>query len=360
MSNPTPPPRPPRKRWRDLRASAKAALVLFVVVLTLGCLELLSRVYWTAIKGASPPSQETIWRTFYPEMADSGVDRVAPHHGDATFDVLLLGGSVLHPAYGSVAARLGPALEARLGRKVRVVNLSFLGMTSRDSLLKYARLSDKRFDLVLVYDGINDVHLNNCPPSVFRADYSHATRYAQLYALDAHREAGWFVLPYTAQYIALNLGERWHWNSSPRREFQQYGGDVHTPPCLEANLDALAALAEQRGDRLALLTFAYYLPSDYSDEAFKAKRLDYDRHSCPATMWGEPHNLAHTLELHNEAVRRVAARRGLPLIDQQRLIPDGKRYYNDPCHLTEDGCARWVENVVEGLDLSKRDGRGGR
>ena len=43
--------------------------------------------------------------------------------------------------------------------------------------------------------------------------------------------------------------------------------------------------------------------------------------------------------MHNEAIRRVAARQGLTLIDQRVNMPDGKPFYNDPCHLTEDGCS---------------------
>src|SRR5262249_8392250 len=161
-----------------------------------------------------------------------------------------------------------------------------------------------------------------------------------------------FVLPYTVQYIGQNLIDRWHLSSNPRKELQVYGGDIRTPPAFEANLDAIAATAQQRGDRLGPMTFAYYLPSNYTEGAFRGRPSDYDRHVSRAAMWGEPANVARAIDLHNEAALRVAERRGLPLIDQRAGIPDGKRYFHDPCHLTDAGCARWVENVVEGLDWS--------
>ena len=74
---------------------------------------------------------------------------------------------------------------------------------------------------------------------------------------------------------------------------------------------------------------------------------------CDASTWAEAPNLSRTIDLHNEAARRVAMRHGLTFIDQRANMPDGKRYFNDPCHLTDEGCARWVENVMSGLDLSK-------
>ena len=139
------------------------------------------------------------------------------------------------------------------------------------------------------------------------------------------------------------------------------------------------AAAEQRGDPLVLSTAlpTTCLPTIRMDEAFTAGRLDYARpfrlappapvgadklspaggptspHGCPAATWGEPRNIARTIDLHNEAVRRVAGRHGLQIIDQRANIPDGKQTYYDCCHLTDEGSARWVENVMGALDCSR-------
>ena len=169
----------------------------------------------------------------------------------------------------------------------------------------------------------------------------------------------YFVLPYTAVYLARATMERWGLTDTPRGTSEKYGADIRTPPSFEANLEAIAATAERRGDPLVLCTFAYCLPAGYTDEAFQAGKLDYTPPGCPASTWGEPQNIARTIDLHNEATRRVAGRHGLQLIDQRANMPDGGRYYHDCCHLTEEGSARWVENVMNGLDLSKV-GRGDR
>jgi hypothetical protein len=343
-----------RLRWGQLRVSTKLCFLGLLLLLLAGCAEIVSRIYWSACQGARGAGAGAIRRTFYPEMATSGIDQVASGHADDSFDVLLLGGSVVYPTFGKIGDRLESALQDRLGRKVRVVNLSYPGRTSLDSRLKYEDVADKRWDLVLAYHGINDVYLNNCPPGGFRSNYAHAyRRYGAQYDLLRHPEVGYCELPYTATFLTKSLLERWHLTSAPRKEFQMYGNDIRTPPSFEANLEAIARTAEERGDPLVLSTFAYYLPANYSEEAFRAKGLDYASHSCSAMTWGEPPNLARTLDLHNEASRRVAERHGLTLIDQRANMPDGKRYYNDPCHLTDDGCARWVENVMSELDLLK-------
>src|SRR5262249_5770696 len=159
-----------------------------------------------------------------------------------------------------------------------------------DSRIKYEHFADRRFDLVILYHGINDVHLNNTPPGCFRPDYSHAARYAQQYALRQHPEVGWFALPYTARYLGMRLAQRWHLTAEPEPRYHACGSDIRTPPCLEANFEAIVAEAQRRGDPVVLMTFAYYLPADYTDEAFRQKRLDYAVHASPSRMWGEPHN----------------------------------------------------------------------
>ena len=190
--------RGPRLRWGQLRLSTKLCFLVLILVILTGLLELAARVYWAAVKGTHGTSADAIWRTFYPETAESGIDHVSPHREPDEFKVLLLGGSVLYPKYGTIAAHLRSQLEAKLGRNVRVVNFSYPGRTTLDSRFKYEHFADKRFDLVVVYHGINDVFLNNCPPGTFQSDYSHAyRRFGGPRDLKRHPEVGFFALPYT-------------------------------------------------------------------------------------------------------------------------------------------------------------------
>jgi lysophospholipase L1-like esterase len=356
LSAATPPAaRPRRLRWRDLRRSVKVCVLLFVGLVFAGILELGSRVYWKTVKGVAPVRAEAIFRSFYDELDEQHIDAVAPYHGDDSFDVLILGGSVVHKLFGDIGERIGAGLEQKLGRKVRVVNLANLGHTTRDSLNKYARLKDKRFDLVIVYHGINDVRLNNTPPGAFKADYSHHTRFAQIAAIDRHKELPYLTFPYTAYYLTSSLLDRWHMTNRPRPEFIHYGKDIRTPPCFEANMEMIAAIAKERSDRLALLTYALHVPANYTEAAFKAKQLGY---TTPSNMslesgWGEPANVIKAVDLHIEGTRRVAGRHPeVILIEQAKLMPGDGKYFVDPCHLSKDGCKLFAENVLANLDAA--------
>ncbi len=346
-------PRAPR-RWRDLRRSVKLCVLGFVGLLLFAGLEVASRVYWKAAKGVPPNHPDQIWRSFFRELNEAHIDAVAPFHGDDTYDVLLLGGSVFHYAFGDIGERLRVGLEQKLGRKVRVVNLASPGRITLDSRVKYEHLTDKRFDLVIVYEGINDIKLNNTPPGKFRPDYSHHPRYAQLNHLALSRQPRYLMLPFTAYYLATSLQDSLGLSARPGQEFNAHGREIKTPLTFETNLEAMAATAKQRGDRLLLLTFASHIPKDYTEEAFQAKQLDYVGYDYPASLWGEPETVAKALAMHNAATRRVAARHPeAMLLDTAALMPDDGVYFTDPCHLTKKGCERFVENVLANLDVEK-------
>jgi hypothetical protein len=171
-----------------------AAISLLLTIL-LG--EFAARSYWRLAWGVPILQPEQIWYRFYPEVRDAHVEAAPPDKADGVFEVLLLGGSVLHGDFGPIAADFESDLAARLGRPVRVFNLAHVARTTRDSLLKYRRLANRSFDLVVVYHGINDVRMNNCPRAMFRSDYSHSGWYAAIERFHSHRELPWLVLPFS-------------------------------------------------------------------------------------------------------------------------------------------------------------------
>ncbi|MBI1913992.1 MAG: SGNH/GDSL hydrolase family protein [Planctomycetes bacterium] len=341
-------------RWRDLHRGTRLCLLTTFLLIPTLLLEVSVRLYWALSKGIPALHTEQIWDTFYPEMKESGVAAAPEDRAAGSFDVLILGASVFHPFYGDLAVRLPTTIGNALGRPVRIYNLGYPGRTSLDSYQRYARLGRKRFDLVIFYHGINDTRLNNCPACVFRADYTHAPRYQQIALLDSHPEHRYFALPYSVRYLLSRWQDQLNLSTLPRERWNQYGGELKTPPCFEANLKKIIALAEQRGDPLLLMTFTYHVPSNYTEEAFKAKELDYATHHDPLRLWGTPDNVPRAIDAHNAVVRRLAAEHpAIAFVDQQRLMPAGKRYYNDPCHLTTRGCEAFVDNVMKQVDWKR-------
>lgn len=327
-----------------------SAFVL-AAVLCLAILELGARAFWSVRYGVPFLEPDRIGLSHYPGLGD--VRSLPASREDEVFDVLLLGGSVLHRFWGDVQDQLGGQLSATRGR-VRIVNLARAAHNSLDSLTKYRLLADARFDLVLVYHGINEVRVNNVPPDVFRSDYGHNPWYEAVGVLAPYHGEAVLALPYTARFLWMRVRQRWHPDrylaEPPRDAWQAYGGTLSSVEPFEANLEAIVALAAERGDPLVLVTFALHLADDYTLEAFRAKQLDYGLHRDPIELWGRPEHVRAAVAAQNERVRRIAARHpGVVLVDLERTLPRGAAHFDDVCHLTAAGSEAFARAVVAAL-----------
>ena len=322
--------------------------------------EATARGFWRLCCGVPLLRPAQILYAYYPELGASGElpeapparAQTRPVRGDEFYDVLLLGGSVLHKSWGSVETELREQLAALGHRDVRIFNLAMPAHTSRDSLLKYAALKDERFDLVIFYHGINEARVNNAPPDVFREDYGHYSWYALVNTLAPYHGSAYFALPYTLRYLAIAARSyltknRFVSTYEVRKEWTRYGKDPRSAAAFSRNVSALLELASQRGERLVLMTFALYIPENYSRKAFTEKQLDYRLHRAPIEWWGLPEHVMNAVSAHNQILRGVPARHEqVLLVDQASLMPGSALYFNDPCHLTAAGAARFVENVL--------------
>lgn len=323
-----------RPRRRRLRAAWLLLYLLYLLLLV----EVGSRAYWRFEAGV--PFFDTgrlLELLYYPELTP--VLEADIRRGDDTFDILLLGGSVLADDYGGAAAKLEKDLERRTERPVRVHNLAVAGHTSRDSYWKYTRLGGKRFDLVVLYHGINEVRANNCPPGIFRADYGHYLWYREVNQLASHPEVGWLVSPFTIERMWMKLRYAWEPDqyvprNVPREEWLKHGSDLRSPAALETNFRAVLELARERGDRVLLMTFAF--DPTPQDGIF------------PPSIWGHEANVVAGIRAHNRVIRTLAAERAgddLLFVDQARLMPPDDPLFVDICHLSRRGLRRFVNTV---------------
>ncbi len=290
---------------------------------------------------------------YYPELRPGG-EPLAPEKD--SLDVLLLGGSVLHPDWGSIPQTLKEQLTQRTGRDVNVLNLAKPGHTTLDSLYKLRRLRGHALDLVVCYHGINDLRLNNCPRETFRQDYSHYSWYWVINRFENHRGipdlACLFSLTYrfARLYEKLGASSRFIPKDRPIESMMQHGGDIKTEAPFRRNMAGILARARSEGTPVVLMPFAFHLPSDYSLEAFEARGLDYCLHSCAVEIWGRPEHIAKGIRAHNEILLSLAeGSDNVLLVDQRAGIPRSGRYFNDVCHLTQKGCGLFVENLVGAL-----------
>jgi hypothetical protein len=290
---------------------------------------------------------------YYPELRPV---LEAEEKGEGDMDVLLLGGSVLHEDWGTIPQALEERLTLAARREVRVFNLAKPGHTTLDSWYKYRRTAERDFDLVLVYHGINELRLNNCPESVFRADYGHYSWYRVINRFERHPSWPDLALLYALFYRGTRLHEKaiapdaYISRDRPAEAMVRFGGEIKTGPAFERNLARIAELAREREQPLVLMTFCSYLPEDYTLERFQEGTLDYCLHSCAVEIWGAPDHVVKGLKAHNRVIRGLQARfQGVRLVDQEGRMPRGRDHFNDICHLTQRGCDRFAANVVRGV-----------
>jgi len=313
-----------------------------------------ARTFWCLRFGVPFRNPGRILYAFYPELRR--VDAKLPAHGDTFYDVLFLGGSVLNKNFGAVPKDLRKQLAKKKGQQnVRIFNFAKPAQTSRDSRLKYAALGDARFDLVLFYHGINEARANNAPPEIFRNDYAHYSWYEIVNTLAPYHGTASFALPYTLRFIAIKIRQvlredRYVSPHVPREDWIHFGRNPRSAVSFEENLGVILDLAGRRGDRLLLMTLALDVPENYSLEAFREKRLDYDRHTSPIEIWGAREHVQQTVAVHNEIVGRLAAEHeDVLFVDQAILMVGGRRYFNDPCHFTAIGSSKFVEHLLRAL-----------
>ena len=332
------------KRW------LKAALYLLYLF---ALLEVGSRAYWRLkydipVFGSGPFA----WHgTFYKNFRDASFRDARPQPGSEDLDVLLLGGSVLYELYKQRADELEATLELATGRPVRLWNFARSGHSTRDSALKYRLLSELPFDLVIVYNGINDVRQNNVSPDGFRSDYTHAAWYDRIETMRrAEPWNAWSKVPYLMQDLWMRvlkaIPNRYVPRNTPIPEWTRFGDDLKTVGSFRANLEEIRDTARDRGHALLVPTFAWYLPDGYTLEAFQAHELDYEGHAYPVEIWGEPENVAAALDAHNAIIRDLAGAGDFPSVDLEAAIPKQGRYFTDICHFTEAGERSWIETVT--------------
>ena len=285
---------------------------------------------------------QRIWEGFYPELKKSGVQTVSAVADDRHVDVLMLGGSV----FQQVNSELEAQLQGRLSQRVRVWNLAAAAHTTRDTLLKHRFLRDRKFDLVVVYHGINDARMNCCSAELFRDDYLHCAWYR---SIDRRTKAGTFRL----ESQALEDISRLIVLGQPDASELAFGKDLKTPRAFRKNLEEIAEISQSASSRLMLMTFAYHLPEGYSLEQFQRGELGYGKgtFASQVELWGIPENVVAAIDAHNQVIRELAAARPeLLLFEMDRELPKSGRIFSDICHLTPEGCREFVRLMLPTLE----------
>ena len=307
-----------------------------VYLLALGWLGI--QGYWYFQEKKTGVAKTDVWIYYYPNLFKARNAEIV--ESDRTLDVLLLGASVLE----QVAPVFERMLSESTTRPVRVFALSTSAHTSRDSYFKFMQLKHQPFDLVVVYNGINDVRMNCVADELYQADYTHCRHYR---SINRASEAGALSIKGTA----LDRMDQWIGLDELIPERIDFGDSIKTPPAYRANLEGIINEASARPARVVLMTFAIWIPPEYSEERFLEGTLNYGegRYQIPVETWGKKDNVIRTIAAQNDEVRDLASKHDVIFVDQARLMPKDGRHFSDVCHLTELGLERFAKNLLDGI-----------
>lgn len=247
--------------------------------------------------------------------------------------VLTLGASVLFNRH--ITRKLDEALERATGRPVETLGGALPSHTSWSSVHKYAYLRRHRFDVVLLYEGINDLLANHVAKEDFRADYRHLNAW--------YDRRG----PLSSSLIARVLYNDFLY----RPALTVWNEEDHpSEAVLRGNLHRLIDAVREDGGHPVPMTFAWLVPDGYDQEKFFQGRAGYhppDRADAyPVELWGGVSWVRRGLVRTNAVVYEVAGEKGLPVLDMQQRMRGDPDLFVDVCHLSDEGVARFVDEVV--------------
>ena len=329
--------------------------VLFLLTLEFGC-----RVFlMTKYPDVSFLNHSELIYKYYSNVRH--VEKADPKKGDGVFDILLLGGSVLHPNNGEIAEKLKLQLKELDSKYTfKIHNVAYSGHTSRDSKIRMELLSNYHFDLVIFYHGINEVRANNCPPSVFKKDYSHFVWYDEINRLKKYSGNEFSSIPLAFNYFEITLAEkilsdRYIPEGHPVDGWREYGGNIKTRNSFQSNIISIKDMVNSMGSKLIVPTFTYHLESGYTLKKFEERRYRDDRDRFPVEIWGYPKNVVKGIEAHNGIIKKMSGVDGLIVTDLDSMMKKNDEFFDDICHLTERGSERFAQIITHEITKIIKD-----
>jgi lysophospholipase L1-like esterase len=264
-------------------------------------------------------------------------DEFAPDKPDGVYRIVVLGGSSTYDVriednHETFTAQLEKMLNDEYGyQNVEVINAGVPGYSSWEMLVDLEfRVLDLEPDLLIIYEGTNDVHARLVEPTAYRGDNSgrrrpwqappvglweHSallrilSRLANLtrqVSIDDFVSAPTFLSwPYESRLSASDL--------SPAEILQD-----NPPTYFRRNLEDMIAIADEQGVEVVLATWAYSpFLRDYA--------------SKPAYQLG--------FEENNSVAREVAISHHIPLFDFAGVMPQDPKYWADGRHSNAAGAA---------------------
>jgi lysophospholipase L1-like esterase len=237
-----------------------------------------------------------------------GVYRIVTLGGSSTYDVRIEDNAQ------TAAAQLERLLREEYGfANVEVINAGVPGYNSWEILANLEfRVLDLDPDLVIIYEGTNDVHARMVDPAAYRGDDSGRRRPWQVPPVAWWEHSALLrIVSRTANLTRqvsvddfVSAPTYWSWPFEARLEARDLDPaavlEANPPVYWRRNLNNMIAVAQQNGVEIMLSTWAYspYM-QDYASESYYQQGF----------------------QENNDVVRDVANEQGIPLFDFVKVMP---------------------------------------
>jgi hypothetical protein len=329
-------------------------MAITIVMMLIFCELTFRLALWATKKIPFGRPDLAIKERFYPELKLVENAHISPTND--SLDILILGGSVVADEWRSkVAKNLRDSLKIALKTdKVRYFNLANLGHTTVDNLYKYQSLSDKRFDLVIYYEGINETRFNNVPSKFFRNDYTHIRWYHDIDLIKQYPEMRYTIFPFVIQlisnYSSALVGNRYFMNDAPDPVYYSEGGNIKTAAIYKENLAKIIAVAQKRDEPLLMVNFTYYIPDRWRKSGFRDNEWDFTPFflSSPIATWGTAPNVEKGILAHRTMMQQLSSlNQGVSYFDMNSVMPKEGQYFVDICHFTDKGSRIFANSLAD-------------
>jgi len=333
--------------WRPFLFSLIFFIILFVVT------EIILRIALMCYGYPLLKPGDYLYSGFYPTISEMIEKDI--RSDDDVQDVLILGGSVISTPWSNMEVRLDTILRKKYGqaKKFAFYNTAAAGHTSLDNLIKYKLLEDKRFDLVIYYEAINENRANCIPDADFRSDYTHIKWYCDIELLRAHPEINFTVIPYVCDLILKGIKDKIARKIYASREqvdpgFAKFGANIKTGSSYRKNIKDIINISRKRGDKLLLLSYASYFPKGVK---LTGEQQDMDHfagchYASPVTIWGQAEFVKKGIMVHNRILTDLAKQNKTYFFDMAGNIPQDGRFFCDVCHVSEPGAQNFANKLT--------------
>jgi hypothetical protein len=197
---------------------------------------------------------------------------------------------------------------------------------------------------------------------MFKADYSHYSYYRSVNSAVKLLDIPILRHSFLATKIVLSYQELLRRNTEarypegdayvpkdePNPTWMHFGSEIRSAVPFELNLEKIIQLAQERGQKVLIMTFASCFPADYKRSDFEAGLIPYGEgmdEGLPIELFGLPDNIRQGLMVHNNILRELAYKHRCYFIDQARLMDDYPEYFIDVCHFSKQGITAFAINI---------------